>query len=160
MEKINFVNQYRKPLRFMSEVGSPEVVTLKPVFDDRGVWHLVAVGRKDLYGEIQSHADSVDINILLQRFKNGDIDVFSRVQGIYGDFTDMPETMIDAVNRIEQGRLSFMALPAEVREYFGNSFETMLSAMGSTDFMDKMAEVFAPKDITHIEENNEEGDKR
>lgn len=145
MQKNNFMTQYRKPIRVMCVSGSSEKVTYSPVFDDKGIWHLVATGKKDLYGEVQSHAESVDINVLVKRFQKGDVDVLSRVQGIYGDFSDMPETMIDAVNRIEQGRINFMQLPPDVREHFDNSFEKMLVAMDKPGFLDEYRALFVSK---------------
>lgn len=138
MLMTKFNTQYRKPVRVLSVVGSPDKVDFKPKFDDRGRWKLEPAGTHSLYEEIQSHADSVDINILLMRFKNGDINALNRVQGIYGDFSNMPETYIDAVNQIEQGRLDFAQLPPAVKEAFNNSFEEFVAAMTMPDFMDRV----------------------
>lgn len=160
MQKSDFTTQFRKPVRVLSIAGSGEKDTFSPVFDDKGNWHLVKTGKKDLYGEIQSHAESVDINVLVKRFQKGDVDVFSRMQGIYGDFSDMPETMIEAVNRIEQGRINFMQLPPEIREHFDNSFEKMLAAMDKPGFLEEYHDLFysekAPAQAVEEDKKGEE----
>ena len=133
-----FRTQYDKPRRVFSCVGSPEKVLYQPCFDENGVMDLVEVGKEDLYGYIQSHKDSVDIHVILKRFEQGDVAALSRVQGTYGDFTEMPKTYAEALNAMIHAENYFNGLPVEVRAEFGHSFQQFLASMDKEDFVEKM----------------------
>lgn len=114
-------------------------------YDANGRVVLEEKGTEDLYAYIQSFADSVDINVILARFCNGDTDALSRAQGFYGDVTDFPANMADALNRINQAEEMFKSLPLEVRQRFDCSFEQFLSQSGSDEWLSKMGfETSAP----------------
>ena len=107
-------------------------------YDANGRVVLEEKGTEDLYGYIQSFADSVDINVILARFVNGDTEALSRAQGFYADVTDFPANMADALNRINQAEEMFKSLPLEVRQRFDCSFEQFLSQSGTDDWLQKM----------------------
>lgn len=96
---------------------------------DDGVIELIESGQEDLYAAIQSHRDSCDINVILARYANGDAMALSKVQGVYGDFTDMPDTYAELLNTVIKGENFFYSLPKEVREKFDHSFEKFLVSM-------------------------------
>lgn len=125
----NFRTQYDPPVRFIQEPGSPIKTLYSPKFDDNGVMYLVESGKANLYQEIQSHADSVDIHVLLQRYAQGDTGVLARVQGAYGDFTQMPHTFAEALNTMIAAEQYFMGLPKDVRAKFNNSFQQFIAKM-------------------------------
>lgn len=91
-----------------------------------------------LYSFIQSHADSVDIHVLLARYKNGEVDALSRVQGAYGDFTDMPTTYAELLNRVNEGKAFFESLPVDIRAKFDHNFAQFMAGMDKPDFLDKL----------------------
>nr|CDL65927.1 unnamed protein product [uncultured bacterium] len=105
---------------------------------DDGAIDLVENGKKNLYDEIQSHKDSVDLNLLLQRFNNGEVDVLSRMQGTYADLSNMPKTYADMLNLIKKGEADFLSLPVDVRAKFDHSFEKWLVTFGSQDWIVNM----------------------
>lgn len=114
-------------------------------YDANGRVVLEEKGTEDLYAYIQSFADSVDINVILARFANGDSEALSRAQGFYADVTDFPANMADALNRINQAEEMFKSLPLEVRQRFDCSFEQFLSQSGSDEWLSKMGfETSAP----------------
>lgn len=134
-----FPTQYdRSDERPKSEPGSRVKTLYSPVFDKHGVWHLEESGQYDLYSEIQSHADSVDIHVILQRFQNGDVSVLQRVQGTYGDFTTMPKTFAEALNTIIAAEQYFQSLPVETRAQFGHDFNQFIASMDAPDFTSRM----------------------
>lgn len=133
-----FRTQYDPSERVYSEPGSPVKTLYSPVFDKAGVWHLEESGKHDLYAEIQSHADSVDIHIILQRFESGDVSVLQRVQGTYGDFTSMPKTFAEALNTMIAAEQYFMSLPVETRAQFGHNFNQFIASMDAADFTQRM----------------------
>lgn len=107
-------------------------------YDANGRVVLEEKGTEDLYAYIQSFADSVDINVILARFANGDTEALSRAQGFYVDVTEFPSNMADALNSINKAEEMFKSLPLEVRQRFDCSFEQFLSQSGSEDWLEKM----------------------
>ena len=124
--------------RVFSNVGSPEVDLYVAEVGDDGAVDLVVNGKKNLYDEIQSHRDSVDLKLLLQRFNNGEVDVLSKVQGTYVDLTNMPKSYADMLNLIKRGESDFLNLPVDVRAKFDHSFEKWLVSFGSPEWRSKM----------------------
>lgn len=109
-----------------------------PVFDKHGVMDLEQTGQEDIYEYIQSHKDSVDIHMILKRFEQGDVSVLSRVQGTYGDFTQMPTTYAEALNAMISAENYFNSLPVETRAKFGHSFQQFLAQMDKPEWLDKI----------------------
>lgn len=84
MPAIKFQTQFQRRFEdrrtFPTQVGSPVVLTYTPEYDKQGNLQLVQDGEKDLYAEIQSHKDSTDLALILNRYFNGDPMALSRVQ--------------------------------------------------------------------------------
>lgn len=127
----NFRTQYDSFDKPASQPGSRIKTLYGPIYNDRGVVGLQEIGTHDLYSEIQSHADSVDIHVLLKMYASGDTSVFSRVQGAYGDFTQMPKTFAEALNTMIAAEMYFNSLPVDTKAKFGHSFSQFLAAMDS-----------------------------
>lgn len=115
--KSNPGNRYRK-----SYIGKR---------DSCGKLELCCTGRVDQYSIIQADKESTDINVILSRFADGDSTALSRLQGIYGDFTGLPDSYIGMVNLIEEGKRSFDELPAAMKQVFDNDFVKMLAYFDS-----------------------------
>lgn len=135
---MKFRTQYDPSPRVVANPGSPIKTLYSPVFNKDGIMSLKESGEHDLYAEIQSHADSVDIHVLLQRFASGDVGALSRIQGAYGDFTQMPQTFAEALNTFIAAEQYFLGLPVEVRDRFGQDFHQFLASMDSPDFAKNM----------------------
>lgn len=136
---MNFPTRYSDRERVYAAPGSRVHLIYQPVIDDDGVLDLVVTGQEDIYEQIQSHRDSVDINVLLQRFANGDSEALMRAQGTYGDFTTLPSTYAELLNSVIAGEHYFSQLPVEIRAKFGHSFQQWMAAMDdSADFAAKM----------------------
>lgn len=127
-----FRTQFDAHERVHSGHGDPIKILYTPEFDKHGVMNLVESGRENLYDFIQSHAESVDIHVILKRFADGDASVLSRVQGAYGDFTDMPKTYAEMLNSLIAAENAFNALPVEERAKFGHSFQRWLSELDTS----------------------------
>lgn len=134
----NFKTRYDSHERVYQPEGSPIHVLYSPIFDKNGVWHLEETGKENLYDYIQSHADSVDIHVILKQFAAGDVSVLSRVQGAYGDFTQMPKTFAEALNTLVAAEQYFMSLPVETRAQFGHNFNQFIASMDQSDFTTKI----------------------
>lgn len=134
-----FKTQYHKRERVLTNPGDPIKVTYSGRYDELGRVVLEESGQENLYDYIQSHADSVNINMLMKRFVNGETDVFSKVQGFYGDITDMPTNLAESLNHISRCEDAFESLPVEVRGRFGHNFAEFLASIGTPDFFEKLS---------------------
>lgn len=133
-----FKTQYDDHARVHVDPGDPVKTLYGPIFDKNGVMSLQEIGKHDLYGEIQSHADSVDINVLLARYAQGDVGALARVQGAYGDFTQMPATFAEALNTMIAAEQYFMGLPVDVRAQFGHDFHQFIASMDTPEWTSKL----------------------
>ncbi len=148
----DFDTQFSPRRRFHQHAGSRFHQLYSPKLMDDGSIDLVDAGTEDIYDMIQSHKDSTDIHVLLKRFQAGDVDVLSRVQGAYGDFSEMPKTYADALNAMIAGEQLFNSLPLETREKFGYSLEQFILSMDDWDsFAEKVGFAPAPSAPTNEE---------
>lgn len=139
MVKVSsFPTQFRKHLRVTSEPGKTERIVYKSQYNDDGVLEIVEAGKENLADFIQSHADSVDIHVLLRRYKNGEISDFERVRGIYGDFTRAPRTYAEMLNTVIQGQQLFESLPLEERAKFNHNYAEFISSFDTPKFYEAM----------------------
>lgn len=135
---VTFRTQFDERLRWSSVAGSRLHTIYVPEYDEDGVLGLKADGYVDNYLKIQSHADSVDINVILSRFSNGEPDILTRYQTQYMDVTDMPKTLAGALNSVIAAERDFNELPVEVRGKFNHSFSEWLASAGSAEWAKKM----------------------
>lgn len=133
-----FKTQYRTPERFQTNPGNPVQKTYAGSYDENGRLVLQESGELNLYDLIQSHAESCDIHVIMQRYQNGDVDALSKAQGFFGDVLDFPKTYAEALNHMNEMERQFMTLPLEIREKFGNSFPEFLASSDDPDFLDKL----------------------
>lgn len=124
-----FTSHFDEHPRIFQNPGDSEKIIYSPVFDKDGNFDLQPSGREDLYAFIQSHAESVDIHVILDRFARGDVTALSKVQGTYGDFTTIPKTYAELLNAVIQGEAYFMSLPLETRAKFDHDFRKWMAGM-------------------------------
>lgn len=100
-------------------------------------------GEVDIYDAIQELSEYVDIDNIVKRYNNGEIDVLEKVQGFYGDLTTLPVDMRGIYDLNAQGKNLFDSLPDEVREQIGDykSFMTMAAEKYNEIFIKKESEV-------------------
>lgn len=135
---MKFATQYDKRSFPASCAGSPVKSVFTGHYDEKGRVVLEETGKLNLYDEIQSHAQSVDLHTLLKRFTNGDPNALSSRQGIFADVTEMPKTYAEFLNKMITLENGFNGLPAEIKQKFGNSFEQFLAESGAVDFAEKL----------------------
>lgn len=123
-----------------SKPGSGIKDTFKMHVDENGKRELKKSGEYNLYADIQSYKDSVSIDYILSRFVNGDETALSRVQGIYGDFTEMPKTMAELQQRVIDAEHLFDSLPLDIRAQYNHSASEFFAQLDS----DKTKAIFAP----------------
>lgn len=132
---------------FISNAGSPfrKVFKLKVMED--GSRDLVEVGQYNFYDEIQSHADSVDIKNILDRYARGDVSVLNRVASVYGDFTSMPTSLGELSQRILDANDLFNNLDVDVRREFDFDAGKFFNSLGTEKF-NKVVEKYAKNAVS------------
>ncbi len=133
-----FKTQYDERQRINTHPGNPIKQLYVGSYNERGQLELKEDGTEDTYAFIQSFAESTDIHSILRRYENGEVDVLEKVQGFYGDITEMPHTYAEALQRIADSEKVFMSLPVDVRAKFGHSFSEFLAASQDADFLDRL----------------------
>ncbi len=123
-----------------SKTGSGMKDTFKMHVDENGKRELKKSGEYNLYADIQSYKDSCSIDYILTRFVNGDETALSRVQGIYGDFTQMPKTLAELQQRVIDAENLFNNLPLEIRAQYNHSASEFFAQLDS----EKTKAIFAP----------------
>lgn len=81
---------------------------------------------------------SCDIHYILKRFANGEMDVLSKVQGAFGDFTNLPKNFAEVMNLTIDAQNHFDSLPVEVKQKFDNNFVQYMQSFGSDDWAMKV----------------------
>lgn len=149
-----FKTQYDQHDRTPAYAGDPAKVLYSVKFDEKGVMDLVETGRENLYESIQSHKESCDIHVILERFARGDVGALERVQGVYGDFSNVPQSYADMLNLVHSAEDAFARLPVDERAKYGHSFERWLvefspevdTSKAQTVPIDKISDVVSPQE--------------
>lgn len=135
---MKFQTQYRSHERFCSDPGCPVRAVYTPHYDAFGELVIEQTGFENLYDYIQSHKESCDIHLMLERYANGDDQALSRAQGFYADTSGMPQTYAEVLNAVLAGEAAFNQLPKEIKRKFDNSFSQWLASMDRPDFAQRM----------------------
>lgn len=134
-----FDTQYTRDtssIRTSSGSGIEPVYSL--VLDDKGVETVQQTGQRDIYSEIQSFRESTELSVLLQRYAQGDVTALNQKVGTFMDLVDMPKTYAELFQRARDAEITFMQLPADLKEIFNGSYTEFWSQMGTPEFQKKM----------------------
>lgn len=129
----------------VSNPGSAIHIKYGPKVTDNGDFELVEIGKENLHDYIQSQKELTDMSYILSRMAAGDTSVISG-EGIYGDFTHVPDTLAGVLQlQIDSNRL-FESLPVDVREQFDFDANKFFAQSGSMDWFEKISPVL-PDDM-------------
>lgn len=132
---LSFRTQFDRQV-VKSQPGSRFQDTFNPIVSDSGSIDLEVSGKRDLYAYIQSHADSVDINLIVQRYASGDVNALNQRSPLYGDFTDFPKTYAEMQQRfIDAGNL-FMSLKPDDRAKYNHNVAEFIADIGSERWLE------------------------
>lgn len=141
---MKFRNKYVREELVPSNAGSRLHNDYKmKVFDD-GTRDLVVVGQIDIYEMIQSHKDSVDLKLTLERYARGDESAINRRQAFFGDFTHMPTSLAELSQRILDAQDLFNTLDVEARRAFDFDAGKFFASIGTPEF-ETIVSQFEPK---------------
>lgn len=124
-----FYTKYNKPAGTKSPAGEIMRTLYSSRFDKNGNVEIYEIGKQNVYEYIQSHAESVDINVILAKFAAGDTKVLQKVESRYIDTIGLPTTYAEMLNVVIGAEQHFDSLSADEKSKYGNSFERYLSSL-------------------------------
>lgn len=125
-DNVNTAYGFMKHERVFSNPGERFNIEYAPEVEADGRVTLHEVGKTDIQAEINSHRDSCDINVILTRYKNGDIKALERRQALYFDASDAPTSYAEMLNRAMKAEQYFATLDSEERAEFDNDWTKWL----------------------------------
>lgn len=132
--------------RFYCASGDTLVPVYAPKVKADGSIEVVASGYEDLNAFIQSFKESTDIAFILAKLANGDTSVLHQKQGMYGDFTKMPQTFAEVLQfQIDAGR-AFDRLPVDIKQKFDNDVNKFCATAGEQAWFEKMDSMLTPEE--------------
>lgn len=151
---MEYRSQYDR-VRIRTEKGSPIRTIYAGKLDKKGRLEVVPKGKEDYYSYIQSFADSVDINVLLKQFKNGDKEALNQRIGKFIDTTDMPTDIHGMLEYCQNCNEFFESLPSEFKSKFNNNINEFMLEFNTDKFNEKL-QVYNNSKVNNIEEKKEE----
>lgn len=125
--KTTFNSKYGTKNKVKSVPGARTKIEYQLVIDDDGIERLKPCGMTDLHEEIQSHASSVDINLILKKYQAGDRQALEKMQGFYADVADLPGDLLEIMNMNLKGQQLFDSMLPDVKQVFGDSYMQFLA---------------------------------
>lgn len=117
---------------------------------------LVCIGKEPWQQMIDAAAPSCDLETLIVRVRNGELDALNQKQGVYGDFRDVPSSRAELLQTAIDARYMFNNLSEEQKKAFG-SFSEFLANAGSPEWLKTLGvDVPAEKPVEAIEKEVKE----
>lgn len=126
------------PNDFVTCPGNPEKVLYSAKVLPNGVIDVVESGLENMQDKIESFRSQTDMAYILKQIALGNNDVLVRSVGQYGDFTNMPKTMAEAMQLQIDAEKEFYKLDLDTRGKFNNDFRQWLVSAGSPEWIEKM----------------------
>lgn len=104
---------------------------------DDGTIELVLDSIVDTDAEIDSYREETDIENILARVNAGEIGLLNAREGAYIDCIGMPKTYAEVLQKVIDGKNIFDRLPTEIKNRFGDDFNTWFAEMGNEDWYEK-----------------------
>lgn len=124
--------------KYFTNPGSPIKVVRAGKLDKSNNIEVVEKGTENLYAYINSFAQSVDINVIMTKFLNGDKEILLQRAGAYLDISSLPRSFQEMVDIRLNAENLFKTLPIEVKQKFDNNVNQFISNMGSKEWMEIM----------------------
>lgn len=89
----------------------------------------------------QEFADECDINQIMKRYENSgpnNLGPHPDVVPMYVDWSEMPDSLLSFMSRMDEAQVAFMTLPATVRKEFDNSAISFVDFASDPNNLDQM----------------------
>lgn len=134
------------PNEFISNPGSPEKVIFSAQVQSDGSIVVLPVGKENMQDLIESARSTTDMAYIIKQLQLGDVSVLRRSSPQYGDFTQMPKSMAEAMQLQIDAEKAFYSLDVSVRAKFDHDFRRWLVSAGTEDWNSKMG--FVPDPVS------------
>lgn len=130
-----FITAYSKERR--NNNSTPCGNDLEPTYgyevDKKGLKVLKENGKKDVFSEIQTHLEDTKIENVIQRVIAGDESIL-RPNAIYGDISEHPKNMIEAMNMIHSLENTYSQLSDDAKKLYP-TIESFVENAGTENWM-------------------------
>lgn len=138
------------PNSFVSNPGSSERIVYSVKIDESGIICVVETGKENFQDYIESFRGQTDMAYILKELSLGNLQVLNQSSAQYGDFTQMPKSLYEAMQLQIDAEKQFYQLDLDVRNKFNNNYREWCFTAGSEEWNKKMGLVPA--------ESNKEGE--
>lgn len=122
-------------MRYYTKNGSPIRVVLKLGIDSKsGAEEVFPVGTENIQDFIDAAAPSCDLNVIIARVRAGELDLMQQAQGMYGDFTGMPQTLQEIMQTRIDAKYMYDNLPDETKKKL--DFDSFMKDAGSKEWLE------------------------
>lgn len=126
---MTFYSRINRP----KTIPAPKTEKTIPTFSlkinpETGKKELEESGKTNIYDKIQAAKEGTLIYNILDRYQKGETDVLKKLNGQYGDFTQMPKTLAEMQQKLIDSEKMFNELPLELRKEFNHSPSEFLVA--------------------------------
>lgn len=125
-------NDYN-PNKFVSKAGMRYKTEYIGEENEEGFIELVKVGETDLVQLHQRDALANDVNVLYERFCNGDITALSQVQGSFMDTLGLPRDLRGMYEMVANFENAYDNLPADIKQKYTK--EEFIEKAGSEEWI-------------------------
>lgn len=125
-----------------SNPGNPIKPIYKPIVEKDGSVVLIIDGYENTDEIIQSYEESVNIDAIIARYMNGDLDALNQRVGKFGDFTEFPKTYAEVLQMRIDAESVFKQLPPELRTRFDNDPDKFFAQSGTEEWFSKLEPIF------------------
>lgn len=135
------------PNDFVTDSGSRVKTLYSAKVTPNGEILLSPSGKEDIQDYINSFRESTDMSFILHQLSLGNTAVLNQKQMLFGDFTEVPESLAAAQQMLIDGEEAFYKLPLDVRQQFDNNFRNWLFTSGQPDWIKKMGKLLPVDDV-------------
>ena len=154
IKTVSYFDALERKSKFFTNTGDGYIDEYQlRINKETGEEELIQIGKRNMYEEIQSFKDSADITNILNRYINGESDLLHKVNGVYGDFTNMPTSYADYFAKVKEAKAIFDTLPDEIKDKFDNDAEKFFLEFGTDSFVDKVKDSEVIDDTNKIKED-------
>lgn len=113
-----FRSAYSERVRKHAPAGSKIEIRHEYDVDKWGHKVLKKTRKVDVYSIIQSHKDETDIEKIIRRATEGDINALNVINATYQDITEAPKNLLEQQNMILKKKIEFEKLPKDIKKAF------------------------------------------
>lgn len=122
--------------------------------DENGCEYLVKIGEHNQYDEVQSYADAVNFDRILERIALGDTSMLRPITDAnFFDSSVLPDSPFEVIKLKQNNLEKFSQLPSDVRALFDNSPEVFYDSIINKS-IDSIMENFNKQNSTSESNNN------